>query len=161
MSGELLRVFVYGTLKRGERNHARYCGSAVMIEPASVLGRLFFLRAGYPMLQVPSDLILATGTSDPMADLATQLRFGNHSSDHNASATDDWEPIEGEILSFAEGSPVLSRLDRLEDFRPDDPAATYLRALVPLLGGAAPAWTYVAPNGRLPIASRRIGARWP
>ncbi len=162
MSGDLLRVFVYGTLKRGERNHARYCRTAISIEPASVWGRLFFLTAGYPMLEVPATSILAIGTSDPRADLTTQMQYGGQPRNEIWLATDDWEPIEGEIISFAEDFSPLQRLDCLEDFRPDDATSTYLRVLVQLVESSAPtAWTYVAPNGRLPIGNRRIAKRWP
>jgi hypothetical protein len=68
----LLRLFVYGTLKRGGRYHQRFCTGARTIERASTCGRLRTLPAGYPMLDVPRSSILADGTADPIADLATQ-----------------------------------------------------------------------------------------
>lgn len=39
-----LRLFVYGTLKRGYWNHQRFCAQARSIEPAVVWGRLYHLH---------------------------------------------------------------------------------------------------------------------
>ena len=52
MTGELLQVFVYGTLKPGERYHDRYCGGKVIeAREAIVYGQLFdFPELGYPGL---------------------------------------------------------------------------------------------------------------
>ncbi len=46
------RVFVYGTLRRGEKNHRRYLtGRYRAWAPATLPGRLFFApREGYPYL---------------------------------------------------------------------------------------------------------------
>jgi gamma-glutamylcyclotransferase (GGCT)/AIG2-like uncharacterized protein YtfP len=41
----ILRLFVYGTLKRGYWNHQRFCAQARSIEPAVVWGRLYHLHA--------------------------------------------------------------------------------------------------------------------
>jgi gamma-glutamylcyclotransferase (GGCT)/AIG2-like uncharacterized protein YtfP len=50
-----LRLFVYGTLKRGFWNHARFCSQAVSIEPATTCGESLFLRK----------LVLAFGANVP------------------------------------------------------------------------------------------------
>ena len=50
MAEEVTRVFVYGTLLRGEANHARFCADALTIEPASTRGRLYHLPAGFPAM---------------------------------------------------------------------------------------------------------------
>jgi gamma-glutamylcyclotransferase (GGCT)/AIG2-like uncharacterized protein YtfP len=48
---ELLRVFVYGTLKPGECNYAAYCGHHVLeAQPAIALGQLYHLPVGYPAM---------------------------------------------------------------------------------------------------------------
>jgi len=72
----ILRLFVYGTLKRGYWNHQRFCAQARNIEPAVVWGRLYHLHAGFPALEVPEGLILARGTADPLADEHQQHRQG-------------------------------------------------------------------------------------
>jgi len=47
----VLKIFVYGTLKPGERNYQTYCGDRVITAvPALVTGKLFILPAGYPAL---------------------------------------------------------------------------------------------------------------
>lgn len=47
----LLRVFVYGTLKPGECNYDRYCaGRVVEVQAAIVYGQLFDLPLGYPAM---------------------------------------------------------------------------------------------------------------
>jgi gamma-glutamylcyclotransferase (GGCT)/AIG2-like uncharacterized protein YtfP len=47
----MARVFVYGTLKPGKVNYARYCGDLVSQSiPAQVRGQLFDLSLGYPAM---------------------------------------------------------------------------------------------------------------
>jgi len=46
-----MKVFVYGTLKPGERNYRRYCqGKVADACPAIAKGQLFALPAGYPAM---------------------------------------------------------------------------------------------------------------
>ncbi|GEM_PF-1878832 len=71
----LLRVLVYGTLKRGMWNHERFCAGALSIEEAVVCGRLYEMDCGLPVLKVPEADILAHGTADPCADVTVQARF--------------------------------------------------------------------------------------
>ncbi|MBN3960814.1 gamma-glutamylcyclotransferase [Nostoc sp. NMS8] len=48
---DLVRVFVYGTLKPGEANYKRYCaGKVVDVKKAFVQGQLFALPMGYPAM---------------------------------------------------------------------------------------------------------------
>ena len=111
----ILRLFVYGTLKRGYWNHQRFCAQARSIEPAVVWGRLYHLHAGFPALEVPEGLILARGTADPLADARRQReidtpRFGR--------PTGDWDLIHGELVTFTDPQRDLPPIDRLEGFRP-------------------------------------------
>lgn len=47
----LVRVFVYGTLKPGEANYKKYCaGKVVDVKRAFVQGKLFALPMGYPAM---------------------------------------------------------------------------------------------------------------
>jgi len=48
-------LFAYGTLMRGRRNHARFCGDALSIEPASTTGRLYDLPDGFPAMVGAAD----------------------------------------------------------------------------------------------------------
>lgn len=48
---EMLKVFVYGTLKPGESNYQQYCADKVVeAEKAIALGQLFALPVGYPAM---------------------------------------------------------------------------------------------------------------
>lgn len=48
---DLVRVFVYGTLKPGEANYKKYCSSKVVdVKRAFVQGKLFALPMGYPAM---------------------------------------------------------------------------------------------------------------
>jgi gamma-glutamylcyclotransferase (GGCT)/AIG2-like uncharacterized protein YtfP len=58
----MLRLLVYGTLKRGFWNHDRFCRGVLAVEDAIVRGRLFETPSGNPILQVPEEDILAHGT---------------------------------------------------------------------------------------------------
>jgi len=52
---ELLKVFVYGTLKPGESNYQHYCASKIIAAaPAIARGQLFSLPAGYPAMTLGS-----------------------------------------------------------------------------------------------------------
>ncbi|MBM9612910.1 gamma-glutamylcyclotransferase [Desulfobulbus rhabdoformis] len=66
---QLFRLFVYGTLKRGFRNHDRFCRGVLDIREAVVRGRLYEMHSGIPVLQVPDEDILAHGASDALADV--------------------------------------------------------------------------------------------
>ena len=73
--GASLRLFVYGTLKQGYWNHERFCRGVLSVEEAVVRGRLYELPSGIPVLEVPEADVLAYGTADPLADVATQARL--------------------------------------------------------------------------------------
>ena len=72
-SSGVLRLFVYGTLKRGYWNHDPFCRGVLAIQEAQVRGRLFE-GPGFPVLEVPDEDILAHGTGDPLADMGIQGR---------------------------------------------------------------------------------------
>ena len=58
-------MFVYGTLKRGERNHERFCGGALRVEDGAVRGEVYDLPLfDYPELIVPEESVRAFGTAD-------------------------------------------------------------------------------------------------
>ena len=141
----LLRLFVYGTLKRGFPNHDRFCRNAVDIQPATVWGRLYDLGA-FPALNVPEESILAHGTIYPCADVATQARVTDDMPDHAADdpPAGDWDLIHGELITFPDPARDLPRLDYLEGFRPGQ-TSLYHRVLVQThLAATLPyAWTYV------------------
>lgn len=47
---QLVRVFVYGTLKPGEANYQRYCANILEAKRAIAFGQLFTLPMGYPAM---------------------------------------------------------------------------------------------------------------
>lgn len=49
-SVDALEFFVYGTLKRGFRNHDRFCRDLLAVEDAMIGGRLFETPSGIPVL---------------------------------------------------------------------------------------------------------------
>ena len=149
----MLRLFVYGTLKRGFWNHDRFCRGVLTVEDAVVRGRLFETSSGIPVLQVPEEDILAVGTTNPLADVATQAHVTARMS--NPEPTPDrlpkkgtgapWGPVYGELLAFDDPETRLPAIDRLEGFHPDGPCL-YRRVLVPVqVNRTLPlAWLYVA-----------------
>lgn len=148
-----IRLFVYGTLKRGYWNFERYCRNAVDIQPATVWGRLYQLSAGYPAIEVPETSILAHGTDDPAKDAEVQMKFSKEPFkffQHNG----DWYLVQGEIMSFYNPVQDLPPIDRLEGFRPFS-ESHYNRVLVPALHRRKPVvvWLYQmrSPAGAIPI----------
>ena len=166
----MLRLFVYGTLKRGFWNHDRFCRGVVTVEEGMVRGRLFETPSGIPVLMVPEEDILAVGTTNPFADVATQARVVARMS--NPEPTPDrlpknatgapWGPVYGELLTFDDPDARLPAIDLLEGFHPGGPCL-YRRILVPVQvnGADLPAWLYVSED---PISGRLTplgGSRWP
>ncbi len=49
----MLKVFVYGTLKLGERNYQPYCDRATEVVEAIAYGKLYDLPMGYPAAVFP------------------------------------------------------------------------------------------------------------
>jgi len=147
----MLRLFVYGTLKRGFWNHDRFCRGVLTVEDAVVRGRLYEMHSGIPVLQVPNGDVLAHGSLDPLADVATQARFFEQLASYpepalKSATTGDWAPVYGELLIFDDPETRLSAIDRLEGFHPGGPCL-YRRVLVPVgmnRGKRTVAWAYVA-----------------
>ena len=152
----ILRLFVYGTLKRGYWNHQRFCAQARSVEPAVVWGRLYHLHAGFPALEVPEGLILARGTADPLADARRQEDIGTP---RFGRPTGDWDLIHGELVTFTDPQRDLPPIDRLEGFRPGG-HSMYQRVMVAVLCGrtSIPAWTYWMPCP--PYAERVASGQW-
>ena len=152
----MLRLFVYGTLKRGFWNHDRFCRGVLTVEDAVVRGRLFETSSGIPVLEVPEEDILAVGTTNPLADVATQAHVTARM--FNPEPTPDrlpnkgtgapWGSVYGDLLAFDDPETRLPAIDRLEGFhrRP----CLYRRVLVPVRINRTvlPTWLYV------------VGDRW-
>ena len=138
-----IHVFVYGTLRPGGPNHDRYCRSVAAIEPATVCGRIEHLPAGYPMLHMSPDDVLARGSPDALADAALQDEWRARTLSAPGGAT-----VEGELLGFDDPERRFARLDALEDFRAAGGGLydrVLVRAVVKRTGGVVPAWVYVSP----------------
>jgi len=123
-----LRLFVYGTLKRGFWNHDRFCTRAISIKPATTWGRLYHLPAGFPALEVPETCILAHGTADPITDARTQ-NSTELSGNAMTRPEGDWDLVHGELMTFANPAFDLPPIDRLEGFNPNC-HSMYQRVLV-------------------------------
>ena len=100
----MLKLFVYGTLKRGYWNHDPFCEGVLEIRDAQIRGRLYE-GPGFRLLEVPVEDVLAYGTADPLADVATQAhlaeRVGALPQDVPESATAGaWGAVFGERLTF-------------------------------------------------------------
>ena len=153
-----LRLFVYGTLKRGFWNFDRFCTRAVSIEPATTWGRLYQLPAGFPALEVPESSILATGTADPLADTRTQNAI--ELPEYGMTRPEgDWDLVHGELMTFANPGFDLPPIDRLEAFDPNG-RCVYTRVLVAVETNdlIRPVWLY---NYKLGHNMERIATgRW-
>lgn len=160
-----VRLFVYGTLKRGYWNHDAFCRGFVEIQQATVRGRLYE-GPGYPILEVPEADILAQGSTDPLADAATQARLSHRVQagfqQHPEGTTGEaWDTVYGELFTFDDPRTRLPPIDRLEGFHPGG-RCLYRRVLVPasVEGIRQLAWVYVVEN--LGIGRHRIvSGRWP
>lgn len=147
----MLRLFVYGTLKRGFWNHDRFCRGVLDVQEAMVRGCLYEMPSGIPVLQVSEVDILAHGTADPLADVATQARLSDRVAlslevTPKSATPGGWGPVYGELLTFVDPESRLPAIDRLEGFHPGG-SSLYRRVMVSVCidhGMVLPVWAYVA-----------------
>ena len=154
-----IRLFVYGTLKRGFHNH-RLCAQATAIQPAWTWGRLWHLHAGFPALEVPDRLILAHGSDQPRRDARVHLTTPPFPVGKPAG---DWDWVSGELVTLADPEADLPPIDRLEGFRATGARNLYNRVLVTVWvqdGGLEPvtAWAY---DGRQIVGRLARCTAWP
>ena len=70
----LIRVFVYGTLKPGEYNYQRYCQQHVVHTSVAIaLGQLFQLPMGYPAMVPGSGVVQGMILSFPHSSILQAL----------------------------------------------------------------------------------------
>jgi gamma-glutamylcyclotransferase (GGCT)/AIG2-like uncharacterized protein YtfP len=154
--GSPLVMFFYGTLKRGERNHERFCGGALRVEEGAVRGEVYDLPFGYPALVVPEESIHALGTGEYARDAEDQWRLGG-----GPVPLLEGPRVFGEIFAFDDPESRLPAIDSLEGFDPADASSHYRRVLLPVEtneGSELLAWAYVVEKSsgiHLP------GRRWP
>ena len=150
-----LRLFVYGTLKRGGWNHDRYVSGYLSVEETTVRGRLRWLSAGIPVLAVPPEDLLAVGTSDFKADMRLAARLSRELAGKPLpEVAGNWDEISGELYTFDDPDTRLPPLDRLEGFRPGE-RSLYSRVLVSHPIG--PVWLYTTPLMRAAATPERGG----
>jgi gamma-glutamylcyclotransferase (GGCT)/AIG2-like uncharacterized protein YtfP len=151
-----LVMFFYGTLKRGERNHARFCDGALRVEEGAVRGEVYDLPFGYPALVVPGESIHAFGSGDFVRDAEEQWRSGR-----GPVPLMEGPRVFGEIFAFDDPESRLPALDRLEGFDPTEASSHYRRVLLPVEmneGSVLLAWAYVVERS---FGSHLPGGRWP
>ena len=155
--GSPLVMFFYGTLKRGQRNHERFCGGALGVGEAAVRGDVYDLPFGYPALVVPGESIRAFGTGDPTRDVEEQWRLGREP----VVPWPEGPRVLGEIFAFDDPESRLPPLDRLEGFDPADASSHYRRVLLPVEtdeGSVPLAWAYAVEESS---GTYLPGGRWP
>jgi gamma-glutamylcyclotransferase (GGCT)/AIG2-like uncharacterized protein YtfP len=115
------------------------CGGVLEIKEATVLGRLYDLPYGFPALVVPEESVLATGTTDYLADVEKQ----QHVVLDSGVPSTRWDTVHGELMTFDDPEERLPALDALERYVPGE-EGLYERVLVSveITGEAALAWTY-------------------
>jgi len=150
-----IMLMVYGTLQNDFGN-SRFCQSCLSVEAATVCGRIYQLPAGYPVLLVPAENILAEGTRSPSKDTQTQfdVNFGHV----DWRMPGGWYEVYGELVTFGDPERELPPIDRLESV-----PFYYLRVLVPVrraTGDIIAAWVYIM-NKVPPGAKLITSGRWP
>ncbi len=141
---------VYGTLKKGFRNHhlaAPYC---LFIETAQFWGRLYDLPAhNCPAVEFCKPGL--RGTPDYNRDarnfesiLKTEDFQGMDKKLFMKAPEGDWDLLEGELIFLKEGKHVLPVLDKLESCFVEN-TLCYDRVTIPVLtkdNKVTPAWAY-------------------
>src|SRR5215218_1118609 len=139
--GTPLIMFFYGTLKRGERNHERFCGGVLRIEEGAVRGDVYDLAFGYPALVVPGESIHAFGTGDFARDVEEQWRLGR-------------EPV-----SLLEGPRVSGEIFAFDDPESRLRPSTTWKASIPSMRRATTG-AYCSPSRQTRTRSYWRGPTW-
>ncbi len=146
-TSDMLKLFVYGTLKRGYWNHDAFCQGVLEVRNAKVRGRLYE-GPGFPVLEVPDEDVLAYGTANPLADMATKAGLSDSMGSDprplpERTTAGAWGTVYGELFTFDDSEFRLPAIDRLEGFRPGG-SSLYRRVLVPAAvnGSQELAWAY-------------------
>jgi gamma-glutamylcyclotransferase (GGCT)/AIG2-like uncharacterized protein YtfP len=152
----LLLTFFYGTLKRGQSNHDRFCQGALRVEPATTLGHLYELPFGFPGLRVYGRDVRAIGTTDYPADAEKQ----REATPAPLASAPAWDLVYGELLTFEDPERRLRAFDALEGYAPGE-SSPYQRVLIPVhaSGETLLAWAYELkrPSG----GTYLLDGRWP
>lgn len=136
-------LFAYGTLRSTHRQHREFCPNALSVRPARVLGALYALKEGYPILIVPLDSKRQSATPDCCHDW---------SSARSKALPTSIKPeaglglIEGELIELPLESNALAKPDAWEGFQVGQ-ETTYRRFIVPALLAdetIVPCWVYAA-----------------
>ncbi|MCC5876421.1 MAG: gamma-glutamylcyclotransferase [Candidatus Sumerlaeia bacterium] len=144
-------LFVYGTLKRGLANHD-YLNGATFVSSGHVVGTIWWLTAGIPIIRVPTKSIMVRGNhADPDDDIQ-RLKIVEQRPPRSHGAP----LVDGEIFKLPREKFVqlLPRIDALEDFHGPE-SSVYIRVAVMAIPdietGMEPlaAWTYVDANPQL------------
>jgi gamma-glutamylcyclotransferase (GGCT)/AIG2-like uncharacterized protein YtfP len=148
-------MFFYGTLKRGQSNHDRFCRAALRVEPATTLGRLYELPFGFPGLRVYGRDVRAVGTTDYLADAEKQLEVAPAP----LASEPAWDTVHGELFTFRDPERRLIVFDALEGYVPGE-NRLYRRVLIPVQSRGEPllAWAYEL---RQQAGAYLPGGRWP
>jgi gamma-glutamylcyclotransferase (GGCT)/AIG2-like uncharacterized protein YtfP len=151
----LISMFFYGTLKRGQSNHYRFCRAALRVEPATTLGRLYELPFGFPGLRVYGRDVRAVGTTDYLADAEKQ----REAAPAPLASEPAWDTVHGELFTFTDPERRLIAFDALEGYVPGE-NRLYRRVLIPVQsrGETLLAWAYEL---RLQTGAYLPGGRWP
>ncbi len=140
-----LFLFVYGTLKRGQRAHLPLCADARFVGNASVRGELRLHRDGYPVLVVPEEDVLAESTGDPVADATVGDVPPAQGGVSVLNSPESWRQIRGEVLAFSAPYSAISVIDAYEGTKDGAEPSTYRRVLLPLENAAVRhAWAFAA-----------------
>lgn len=151
-----LRLFVYGTLKRGFSNHHRFCGNALGVEEATTRGDLYELPFGFPALVAVADPVPMLGTRDYAFDATEQRRL---SATAPKTTPKKGSKVFGEVFIFDDPIDRLPKLDHLEGFDPGG-SSLYKRILIPVetAAGSVLAWAYAIDK---PIGTHLPDGIWP
>ncbi|MEQ8822624.1 MAG: gamma-glutamylcyclotransferase family protein [Sumerlaeia bacterium] len=162
---DVIRVFVYGSLKPGYWNFQIVRRHLTDWREAVVQGELYD-GPGFPYACLPPSTWLATGTPGNAAvDLWLPECLPLGAADEAERPERRGEVVHGYLFTLADPEQAMAALDRLEGFI--DPVGRgrnhYERVLVPAFddttGERCLAWSYTAAR-RPPAGSRLWGGRW-
>jgi len=106
---DLIRVFVYGTLKPGESNYQRYCAGKVLeAKRAIAFGQLFSLPLGYPAMTLGESPVQGFLLSFPDETVLRHLDWLEDYNPHRSAAENEYNRQQIETYNLALASLGLA-----------------------------------------------------
>lgn len=140
-----ISLFTYGTLRTNQPESSMFRKRLIESAPAKIVGKLYQIKEGYPILYAPPETIVAKASKNLLGDWQNNLEKGLYPRPRFVSP---FKWIEGELLTFPLENGILDSMDAWEGFSPGK-NTFYQRVLTQAYtmdGSPYRCWAYICLN---------------